>query len=197
MHLRPSSIRALLLTTALSALYLHCARARAPEAEDAPVLNEIVVTATRREETLNDVPIAVTAISGSQVTSEHIVNFDDLPKHVPGINFISVKGNSTADLAIRGQFTLNDAPALEVPVGIFIDDIYYGTLASFDASFFDVQQIAVLKGPQGTTFGRNVVGGALQITSNRPQIGVTSGEINATIQSYDISDSLGGDVNGF
>jgi iron complex outermembrane recepter protein len=197
MHLRPLSIRALLLTMAFSALHLHCARARATEAEDGPVLNEIVVTATRREQMLNDVPIAVTAISGSQVTSEHIVNFDDLPKHVPGINFISVKGNSTADLAIRGQFTLNDAPALEVPVGIFIDDIYYGTLASFDASFFDVQQIAVLKGPQGTTFGRNVVGGALQITSNRPKLGVTSGEINATIQSYDISDSLGGDVNGY
>ena len=114
----------------------------------------------------------------------HIGNFADLPASVPGATFVSTKGQSTADIEIRGQATTNDAPALELPVAIFMDDIYYGTLADFDGDFYDIQQIAVLKGPQGTTFGRNVVGGALQITSNKPQLGVTDGETSITAETY-------------
>ena len=154
------------------------------DAAQAPV-GDIVVTATRRTEALRNVPIAVTAIGSRQVLEAHIENFADLPSIVPGTNFISTKGQSTADVEIRGQVTTNDAPALEVPVAIFQDDIYYGTLASFDADFYDINQIAILRGPQGTTFGRNVVGGALQITSNKPQLGVNDGAISATVESYE------------
>jgi iron complex outermembrane receptor protein len=145
---------------------------------------EVVVTATRREEKLSRVPVAVTAISGVQAREQHIENFADLPALVPGATFISTKGQSTATIEIRGQSVTNDAPALEVPVAIFMDDIYYGTLASFDADLFDISQIAILRGPQGTTFGRNVVGGALQITSNKPQLGVTGGAIDVTAETY-------------
>ena len=145
---------------------------------------EVVVTATRREEKLSRVPVAVTAIGGVQAREQHIENFGDLPALVPGATFISTKGQSTATVEIRGQSVTNDAPALEVPVAIFMDDIYYGTLASFDADFFDIAQIAILRGPQGTTFGRNVVGGALQITSNKPQLGVTGGSIDLTAETY-------------
>jgi iron complex outermembrane receptor protein len=148
-------------------------------------VGEVVVTATRRTEALRNVPIAVTAIGAKQVLESHIENFADLPSVFPGITFVSTKGQSTADLEIRGQVTANDAPALEVPVAIFQDDIYYGTLASFDADFYDIGQIAILRGPQGTTFGRNVVGGALQITSNKPQLGVNDGAINATVEAYE------------
>jgi iron complex outermembrane receptor protein len=147
-------------------------------------VGDIVVTATRRSEALRNVPIAVTAVTAKQVLENHIENFADLPTIVPGANFISPKGQSTATIVIRGQVTTNDAPALEVPVAIFQDDIYYGTLASFDADFYDINQIAILRGPQGTTFGRNVVGGALQITSNKPQLGVNDGAIIATLEGY-------------
>ena len=99
--------------------------------------SEVVVTATRREEKLSRVPVAVTAIGGVQAREQHIENFGDLPALVPGATFISTKGQSTATVEIRGQSVTNDAPALEVPVAIFMDDIYYGTLASFDADFFD------------------------------------------------------------
>jgi iron complex outermembrane receptor protein len=161
------------------------ADAPAPAATPSAQVGEVIVTATRREEALRNVPIAVTAVSGAQVRAAHIANFSDLPALVPGANFISTKGQSTADVQVRGQATTNDAPALELPVAIFMDDIYYGTLASFDADFYDVNQIAVLRGPQGTTFGRNVVGGALQITSNKPQLGVTGGDIRLTVEGYD------------
>ena len=146
--------------------------------------SEVVVTATRREEKLSRVPVAVTAIGGVQAREQHIENFGDLPALVPGATFISTKGQSTATVEIRGQSVTNDAPALEVPVAIFMDDIYYGTLASFDADFFDIGQIAILRGPQGTTFGRNVVGGALQITSNKAQLGALSGGVDLTAETY-------------
>ena len=151
---------------------------------DVGQVSEVIVTATRREEALRDVPVAVTAVSGQQVREAHIGNFADLPALTPGANFISTKGQSTADIEIRGQSTTNDAPALELPVAVFVDDIYYGSLASFDADFYDVSQIAILRGPQGTTFGRNVVGGALQITSNKPQLGFTGGADTLTVESY-------------
>ena len=116
---------------------------------------------------------------------------------VPGATFVSTKGQSTANVQIRGQSTTNDAPALELPVAIFMDDIYYGTLASFDADFFDIQQIAILRGPQGTTFGRNVVGGALQITSNKPKLGDPYGEVNLTAETYGRHGSSGFESQGF
>ena len=166
-------------------------------ATEAAQVTEVIVTATRREEALSKVPVAVTAISGEQVKSAHIGNFADLPSMVPGANFISTKGQSTANIQIRGQATANDAPALELPVAIFMDDIYYGTLASFDADFFDIQQIAVLRGPQGTTFGRNVVGGALQITTNKPTLGDQFGEVDLTVETYNRHKSSGFESQGF
>jgi iron complex outermembrane receptor protein len=131
------------------------------------------------------------------VKAQHVANFADVPALVPGANFVSTKGQSTANVMIRGQSTTNDAPALELPVAIFMDEIYYGTLASFDADFFDVSQIAVLRGPQGTTFGRNVVGGALQITSNKPTLGEDYGEVDATVETYDRHKSSGFEGQGF
>ena len=173
------------------------AAAKPTATPEANTLGEVIVTATRREEALSKVPVAVTAISGEQVKAAHIGNFGDLPSMVPGATFVSTKGQSTANVQIRGQSTTNDAPALELPVAVFMDDIYYGTLASFDADFFDVSQIAVLRGPQGTTFGRNVVGGALQITNNKPKLNDAYGEINTTLETYARHGSSGFESQGF
>lgn len=128
---------------------------------------ELVITATRRQTTVQETPIAVTAIGGAQLEEQHIQTFQDLAPLVPGARFNETKGTA-ATVILRGQYQVNDSPALEVPVGVFIDDIYYGTLGSFDADFFDTDQVAVLRGPQGTTFGRNSVGGAIQVISRRP-----------------------------
>ena len=171
--------------------------APAAQAAAATQVGEVIVTATRREEALSKVPLAVTAVSGEQVKAQHVNNFGDVPALVPGASFVSTKGQSTANVQIRGQSTTNDAPALELPVAIFMDDIYYGTLASFDADFFDIQQIAILRGPQGTTFGRNVVGGALQITSNKPTLNDQYGEVNATVDTYNRHKSSGFESQGF
>lgn len=173
------------------------AAAAASPSDAANQVGEVIVTATRREEKLSKVPVAVTALTGEQVKAERVTNFADIPAMVPGATFVSTKGQSTANLQIRGQTTTNDSPHLELPVAIFMDDIYYGTLASFDADFFDIQQLAILRGPQGTTFGRNVVGGALQINSNKPRLGETSGETNLTLSTYGRRDSSGFETQGY
>jgi iron complex outermembrane recepter protein len=160
-------------------------------------VEEVIITATRREEALSKVPIAVTALNEEQVKAQRVLNFTDIPSLVPGASFVSTKGQSTANVQVRGQSTTNDAPGLELPVAIFMDDIYYGSLASFDADFFDIQQIAILRGPQGTTFGRNVVGGALQITSNKPKLGDLFGELNGTISTYERHGQVGFESQGF
>jgi iron complex outermembrane receptor protein len=187
----------LLLGASAAALFAGGAAAQERPAAAAANVGEVIVTATRRSEALRDVPIAVTAIDGEKAKLAHVENFVDIPSMVPGATFIFTKGPSTANIQIRGQATLNDAPGLEVPVAIFMDDIYYGTLASFSADFFDVQQIAVLRGPQGTTFGRNVVGGAIQVTSNRPQLGETNGAIDLTASTYLRHGSAGGEARGY
>jgi iron complex outermembrane receptor protein len=169
----------------------------APASGDSNTVEEVVITATKREEALQNVPIAVTAISGEKARAAHIGNFSDLPMLTPGANFVSTKGPSTANVAIRGQGATNDAPALELPVAVFMDDIYYGSLASFSADFYDIGQIAILRGPQGTTFGRNVVGGALQITSNKAQLGFDGGQISGTVSGYPEFSSMGFESQGY
>ena len=175
---------ALLCTTA----GLACSPAAAQTApQDGPAgevsakaVEEIVVTATRRAERLQDVPIAVSAVNAEQIQAQRIDNFASMTRITPGPTFVPVKGTSTTTFQIRGKSTTNDAPGLETPVGVYIDDIYYGTVASFDTNLFDVQQVAILRGPQGTTFGRNAVGGAVQITSNPAQLGRNDGRITMT-----------------
>jgi iron complex outermembrane receptor protein len=198
---RRTAAAALILGAGLVAAPAMAAEAAAPAGAGtaaAPEVTEVIVTATRREEALSKVPVAVTAVTGEQVKAQHVTNFADVPALVPGANFVATKGQSTANVMIRGQSTTNDAPALELPVAIFMDDIYYGTLASFDADFFDIGQLAVLRGPQGTTFGRNVVGGALQITSNKPTLGGEMyGEVNATVETYNRHKSSGFETQGF
>lgn len=198
--LRRTAVSALLggLAGLMATPALAADAAAAASTNDSAQIEEVVVTATRREEKLSKVAVAVTALTGEQVKAERVTNFVDIPAMVPGATFVSTKGQSTANLQIRGQTTTNDSPHLEIPIAIFSDEIYYGTLASFDADFFDVQQLAILRGPQGTTFGRNVVGGALQITSNKPTLGGSIyGETNVTLSTYGRHDSSGFETQGF
>ena len=146
-------------------------------------LEEIIVTATKRSESIQAVPIAVSAFSGEQLAASRITSLGDLAAAVPGPTFVPISGSSGSQIQIRGQYASDDAPAFDTPVGVFIDDIYYGSVASFYPDFYDVEQIAVLRGPQGTTFGRNTVGGALQVISARPSIvDGLSGNLSLTLR---------------
>lgn len=154
-------------------------------------LEEVVVTATKREESMQNVSVAVSAVSGKDIENQHVQGFADIAAMVPGPTFVSVSGSSGSQLQMRGQYASDDSPAFDTPVGVFIDDLYYGSVASFTPDFYDLEQIAVLRGPQGTTFGRNTSGGALQVISAKPDFDGVSGAVSLTARDPDGYESTG------
>ena len=128
-----------------------------PDARSAATLGEIVVTANRRAENLQNVPITVAAVSSAGLVNAGVANIQDLKSVVSGANVVSSNGFINAHL--RGVGSSNPGPSIESPVAIYVDGVYYASTLGVDLDFANVQQVEVLKGPQGTLFGRNATAG--------------------------------------
>jgi iron complex outermembrane recepter protein len=142
-----------------------CAQAN-DAAVESVALDEVVVTAQRREERLKDVPLTVVAMSEDQLEKAGVTNIFDLQNVVSGLTYSGV-GNSTQP-AIRGLSTMVSTNGSENPNALYVDGVYYATNQLLGANLPDVARIEVLKGPQGTLFGRNSVGGAIRIFTKNP-----------------------------
>ncbi len=129
-------------------------------------VQEIVVTAQRRSESLQRVPIAVTAIAGDALEAAGIQNTSELSLVTPGLNVTSSIGYVLP--RIRGVGTAANAAGVENPVATYVDGVYYASQPSSLLSLNNIAQVAVVKGPQGTLFGRNATGGVIQITTKDP-----------------------------
>jgi len=128
-------------------------------------IEEVIVTAQKREQNLQDVPISVSVISGSELENQAIPNFEDLASTMPNFN---VSKNAIQDtVSIRGINSDSQAGG-EQSVGTYVDGIFRGRGVQSRFAFMDVERIEVLRGPQGTLFGKNTIAGALNITSARP-----------------------------
>ncbi|TAK98323.1 MAG: TonB-dependent receptor [Rhodospirillaceae bacterium] len=139
---------------------------------------EIVVTAQRREQNLQDVGIAVAAFSGDTLRKLGLSSSTDLTQLTPGVyNSGSLAGQSQ-QFTVRGvtQSDFNDA--IEAPVAVYVDDVYVPTQQGQTLALFDVQRVEVLKGPQGTLFGRNATGGLVHTLVAQPDSSATSGYVN-------------------
>ncbi|MBV1688941.1 TonB-dependent receptor [Novosphingobium sp. G106] len=133
---------------------------------------EIVVTAQRREEKLRDVPISVTALSGKAIEQSGVSNGLSLGQITPGLNF---QGNgSTIQPAIRGVTSTGSNPGDAANVAIYVDGVYQPVQFSNFLELVDIQSIEVLKGPQGTLFGRNATGGAITVATRKPSFNTTA-----------------------
>ena len=130
-------------------------------------LPDIVVTAQRRSENLQRVPIAVTALSPAQLNLAGVADTSDLKDLTPGLNFNTNLGGF-GQPRIRGVGTTATGPGIENPVATYIDGVYIATSAGALLTLNDISQVAVLKGPQGTLFGRNATGGLIQVTTREP-----------------------------
>jgi iron complex outermembrane receptor protein len=139
---------------------------------DSDALQSIVVTARRREERLQDTPIAVTALNAEQLERQQIVATTDLDKVAPNLQFHSygtlTGNNSAAQVFIRGIGQTDATPAVDPGVGIYIDEVYMGRAVGGAMEFRDIANVQILRGPQGTLFGRNTIGGAVLLTTNAP-----------------------------
>ena len=129
-------------------------------------LTEIVVTAQRRQEKIQEVPISITVVSGDELSKKGATNNMDLTEMVPGVKIEKVGGFTNA--SIRGVSTLINLPGADPNVATYIDGIYQSNPASGTFDLPDVQRIEVDKGPQGTLFGRNATGGAIQVFTLDP-----------------------------
>ncbi|WP_242097165.1 MULTISPECIES: TonB-dependent receptor [unclassified Sphingomonas] len=141
-----------------------------PTAEDQG-LGDIVVTATKRETNLQKTPIAIAVLSSQALADRHVQSLYDLADGaVPSLRVATFEARQTAlTVGIRGIVPLDaNQPAREQGVGIYIDGVYLGRQHGLNAALFDVDRIEVLKGPQGTLFGRNTEGGALSIVTKAP-----------------------------
>lgn len=131
------------------------------------MLEEVIVTAQKRVESMQDVPIAVTAISGAQIENAGIQGLEGLSTYVPNMTINTQAGGSPGSIVIRGVGSGNNA-GFEQSVGMFIDGVYAGRARQFLVPFLDLASVEVLKGPQGTLFGKNTVAGAISLSAARP-----------------------------
>jgi iron complex outermembrane receptor protein len=159
--------------------------AESPEA-DVQELEEVVVTARRREESLQDTPVAVTVLTSGMLELMQVSGTTDLDKVAPNLQFHSygtlTGNNSAAQVFIRGIGQTDATPAVDPGVGLYIDDVYMGRSVGGAMELRDIATTQILRGPQGTLFGRNTIGGAVLLTSNAPGSGslvrATVGEDN-------------------
>lgn len=147
-------------------------------------LADIVVTATRRSESLQAVPLAVTAVTPDRLEAQNITNLSNLSRVAPSLQVFAAQSPGTASYQIRGQFQSDTAPTLDPSVGIYFDDVYIARAAGTLGNLLDMERVEVLKGPQGTLFGRNTTGGAVRLISRKPTSDF-GGYVSGTYERFD------------
>lgn len=159
-------------------------------AEEASSGDEIIVTARRREESLQDVPVAVSAFSGESLEMRGALDLTEIGNITPNTTLETSRGsNSTLSAFIRGIGQQDPVSGFEPGVGIYLDDVYLNRPQAAVLDIYDVERIEVLRGPQGTLYGRNTIGGAVKyVTKSLPQD--FSLQARATIGTYKQADGV-------
>ncbi len=133
-------------------------------------LEEIIVTAERREADIQDTPVTVTALTAATLDNLQVANTIELDRTVPNLSVRELTANpSTFNISLRGNTeSVGGLSVSESNVGVYVDDVYRGRLAGANLTFNDIERIEVLRGPQGTLYGRNTIAGAIKIVSRKP-----------------------------
>jgi iron complex outermembrane recepter protein len=161
------------------------APAEAPRPERAVQLDAVEVTAQRRTEKLQNVPIAVTAITSDQVAVRGIERIDDLNSLAPGLQVSRSPSNSTiSQLTMRGSSQINPAIYWDPAVGVYLDGVFIGKAQGSIFNVVDLARVEVLRGPQGTLYGRNTIGGTINLITREPS-GNFSGNAAVELGNYD------------
>jgi iron complex outermembrane receptor protein len=183
----------LVIVSAISPAANAQAMARFSEDSQAPksvksrtrVIEEVLVTARKEEESIQDVPVAVTALSEQSLKNTSTFSTVDLQYQVPNITTREQGGQSTAAVfQIRGQVQNEVIASLDTSVAFYDDGVYIARPHGVNIAFVDIASVQVLRGPQGTLFGHNTTGGAIVVNSNAPDLGELSGSISAVAASF-------------
>lgn len=198
------AVSVLALTTCVTA-------ARADEADQAPPqvapqatpqdsggsgFGDIVVTANKRSENVQKVPISVSAFSGDQLKALGVTDTTQITQQVPGLHLNAWSPNITI-FNLRGVSQNNFADYLESPVAVYVDDAYLGSMNGVSGQLFDIQRVEVLRGPQGTLFGRNATGGLIQYLSQDASKSRFNGYLTAGYERFNhrsVEGAIGGGI---
>lgn len=179
------------LSHAALALAMTATPALAQTADGGDNDGEIIVTATKRAENLQSVPISVSAIGGDTLEKAKLTQADDIVSKVANLQLSSTVGEGTPIFALRGismsDYSLNQAS----PVATYYDEVYKGNFALLGVAMYDIERVEVLRGPQGTLYGKNTTGGAVNIISRAPELGEWGGYVNVGYGNYNRFDANG------
>jgi iron complex outermembrane receptor protein len=172
------------------------ALALAPGLAQAQVLDEITVTAQKREQNLQDVGIAISAFSGEQMEKLGYDNAQQVTSMAPGVSTVQPNGEANYALAIRGVAASDFTTNVESPVAMYLDEVYISQMSGSGFMLYDMERVEILKGPQGTLFGRNATGGLAHFLSRKPSQEL-SGYVKGTIgdyEQYKVEGAVGGGI---
>lgn len=177
--------------TIIAMLLASAAAPVAAQAIDTVTENELIVTAQRKAQSIQDVPVSVTAISGATLEARSANDINDAITFAPNVAVTTgPTGGSFGGFFIRGVGQLDNSIALDPGVGVYVDDIYIARLQASSVDLLDLQRLEVLRGPQGTLFGRNTIGGAVSLVTIDPDTADASLRARGTVGSrdrYDLS----------
>ena len=180
--MRRSTRAVLLCASAAAGLWASQAMAAAPK-QEGNTIEQLIVTAQKREESAQDVPIALTALSGDSLQRQGVIGFQDLTTRVPSLRFgAGVTGGENV-VTLRGIGSQNTTAGGDSPVAYNLDGVYLARTTSLDPEFFDIDRVEVLRGPQGTLYGRNSVGGSVNVITKHPT-DVLGGHLDALFGNY-------------
>jgi iron complex outermembrane receptor protein len=200
------ALSAAALFSAVPAVAQQAPSSTAPAASSG-VLEEVLVTARRREETLQSVPIAVSAFSADELRQLQAEDLAGLQGSVPNMNLVQGRGSATsANIFIRGIGQPDALHTFDPGVGVYLDDVYIARIQGALFNLYDVQRVEVLRGPQGTLYGKNTIAGAIRLISKKPP-DVPAGQAELSYGNYDyvsakgylggpLTDTLGASIAG-
>jgi iron complex outermembrane receptor protein len=186
---RRSILGALLIIATSAPAFSQVSTETSAANEVALPLTEIIVTAQRRQTALQDTPIAVSAVTGEAIQEQRLINLADIAARVPSITFDQVNP-SESFISIRGTTIGNDAAGIDQGVSVFIDDVPTTGFGDNSPDLYDLASVEVLRGPQGTLFGRNVTGGAVLVNTLQPSF-TSAGRATLTYGSNNLMEAQG------
>ena len=193
--------RSISASAALTILVAGLTTAQAQDVSDDAFLDEVVVTAERRSQNLQEVPISVTVFGSDDIKDGRITSMADVAKETPNLK-MSTFNIGEPQIYLRGIGNSNDSVASDPAVAIFLDDVYIGRPGATTFDLYDLERIEVLRGPQGTLYGKNATGGAIGIYSKKPseefeiKAGATIGSDSLQVLRFYANGAISDTVNG-
>jgi len=164
-------------------------------ARQSGVLEEVIVTAAKRQQTLQEVPVAVSVVTSESIEQAQVLDIKDLQTLVPSLRVTQLQGSAQTNFIIRGFGNGANNPGVEPSVGVFIDGVYRSRVGSALADLPKLERVEVLRGPQSTLFGKNASAGVINVVTAKPDLTGYSGSVGGTVGNYNQT-ILRGDVTG-